>query len=218
MELINIESSRVIYLTQVHRPGGQLYLPEAFEKVKQRYAFTIVPQIDEPAKDGWGFLIGKYDNAQIQEMRIYSDGIIVTSSSNMDILDRFLIDLLKWSETELGLITTGLAKPEKHYESCLIVRADTDLSKVYNPNEKLSKIFSEYLDVNVVGRPPYQLTGLVAECDPETNKNQRRPHRFSIERRVGMPFKSNVYYSWAPLTTNAHLALLQQMESLAVSS
>lgn len=202
----------------MHRPGGQLYLPEAFEKVKHRYSFNIVPKPDDTGKEGFAFQIGKFDNAQIQEMRIYSDGVIVTSSSNMEILDRFLADMLKWSEIELGLTTTSLAKPEKHYESCIIVRASTNLAKVYVSNEKLSNIFSQYLSSKVVGGSRYGLGGVIAEVDPEINKNIRRPHRFSIERRLGIPFKENVYYSWAPLTTNDHLALLQQLETLAASS
>lgn len=217
MELVSIESSRIIYLTQVHRPGGQLYLPEAFEKVKHRYSFTIIPKPDDTGKEGFSFQIGKFDNAQIQEMRIYGDGIIVTSSSNMEILDRFLADVLKWSEIELGLTTTSLAKPEKHYESCVVVRANANLANVHIPNEKLSNILSAHLSSKVVGGAPYELSGMIAEIDPEMKKNIRRPHRFSIERRSGISFKENVYYSWAPLTTNDHLVLLTQIETLAAS-
>ena len=218
MELINIESSRIIFLTQVHRPGGQLYLPEAFEKVKHRYSFTVVPKPDDAGKDGFAFQIGKFDNAQIQEMRIYSDGVIVTSSSNMEILDRFLADMLKWSEIELGLTTTSLAKPEKHYESNIIVRAKTDISKAHKPNEKLLSIFADYLSAKVVGQPHYELTGMFVDADPEASKNIRRPHRFTVERRLGIPFRQNVFFSWAPLTTNDHLILLEQLETLADSS
>jgi hypothetical protein len=217
MELINIESSRIIYLTQVHRPGGQLYLPEAFEKVRHRYSFTAIPKPDDSGKDGFAFQIGKFDNAQIQEMRIYSDGVIVTSSSNMEILDRFLADMLKWSEIELGLTTTSLAKPEKHYESCIIVRASSNLAKMHVLNEKLSNILSEYLSAKVVGQPHFELTGVFADADPEAKKTIRAPHRFTVERRLGIPFKENVYYSWAPLATNDHLALLTQLEALAAS-
>ena len=136
---------------------------------------------------------------QIQEMRIYGDGIIVTSSSNMEILDRFVTDVLKWSEIELGLTTTSFAKPEKHYESNIIVKASTDLAKVHKPNEKLLSILAQHLSAKVVERPPFELTGMFADADPEAIKTlRRRPHRFTVERRLGYPFSQNVFFWWCP--------------------
>jgi hypothetical protein len=46
-------------------------------------------------------------------------------------------------------------------------------------------------------------------------KTRRRPNRFTLERRIGLPFSANVFFSQAPLKSGDHLALLEALEALA---
>jgi hypothetical protein len=55
MELVAIDLSRVIYLTQIVRPAGQLYIPDAAAKLVQRYSFAKFPSMDELTKDAFTF-------------------------------------------------------------------------------------------------------------------------------------------------------------------
>ena len=87
MELLSIEETRIIYLINLHRPAGQLYWPEAALKLIQRYSFVGFPSIADFAKDAEfrAFTVGKYQDIEIPNLRIYNDGIIVESRSNSNI-------------------------------------------------------------------------------------------------------------------------------------
>ena len=50
MELIGFDTSSVVYLTQVYRPAGQPYMPEAAAKLVQRYSFAKFPTLDDLQK------------------------------------------------------------------------------------------------------------------------------------------------------------------------
>jgi len=98
MNLIGIESSRIIFLTQVHRPSGELYLPDAVAKIVKRYSFLKSPSPEQALP--YTFAVGKFQNSQIAEFSLYNDGLIVSSASDTDLLDAFLDDLLSWATKE----------------------------------------------------------------------------------------------------------------------
>jgi hypothetical protein len=53
------------------------------------------------------------------------------------------------------------------------------------------------------------------ETDSEGLKTRRRPNRFTLERRVGIPFGGNLFYNQAPMKSADHLSLLGALEGLA---
>ena len=65
---------------QVHRPAGQLYLPDALAKLVERYSFVKAPGPEQALL--FTFTVGKFKNAQIAELSIYNDGFIVSSASD----------------------------------------------------------------------------------------------------------------------------------------
>src|SRR5215216_629140 len=127
MDLVGIEDTRIIYLTQMRRPAGSAYLPDAAVKIADRYSFAKPPSLDDLFKDVRAFRMGKFQDVQINELGVYNDGLIVSGRCDSDLLDAFISDLLSWAETELGLVQTITAKPERHYESNVVVQASADL-------------------------------------------------------------------------------------------
>jgi hypothetical protein len=83
MKLLGIDSSRIIYLMQTLRPLGQVYIPDAIAKVKERYSFVKSPNPEQVLP--LSFAIGKFREAQIVEFSIYNDGLIVSSASDTDL-------------------------------------------------------------------------------------------------------------------------------------
>jgi hypothetical protein len=61
----------------------------------------------------------------------------------------------------------------------------------------------------------YQPSAIHFETDSEGLKTRRRPNRFTLERRVGIPFGGNLFYSQAPMKSADHLSLLGALEGLA---
>jgi hypothetical protein len=212
MDLTSIELSRIIFLTQVNRPSGQLYLPDAVAKVVDRYSFVKSPNPEQPVP--YTFAMGKFQNSQIAELSVYNDGIIVSSASDTDLLDDFLDDLLAWAMKEFSLVSIPGAAPEKYYESSIIVKSTTDLSASLRPqNDVFPLLAGAAKSANIEAE--IRFSGALFDFDIADIKRKRKPFRLIIDRRVGMPFSANVFYSQAPFRTKDHFNVLKSLEEMA---
>ena len=210
MDLIGIENSRIVFLTQVYRPSGQLYLPDAIAMVAERYSFLKVPTAEQPLPYTFG--IGKFQNSQITDLSFYNDGLIVSSASDTDLLDSFLEDLLSWAAKEFGIVDRQT--PEKYYESTLIVKSRADLAVSLRPQNDLTKDLSAASQSAGIKLIP-KFSGFLFDFDQADVKAKRKPSRFTVDRRLGIPFSQNVFYSTAPFRTKDHLRLLGSLEGTA---
>jgi hypothetical protein len=164
MELVGIDDTKVIYLHQVFRPAGQPYWPETVAKATARYSFAKYPKLEDLGADHQTFGVGKFKDAQIEELRIYNDGIIVASRSNSKILDEFIADLFSWIEKELGMVPAVTSKPETYYESSIIVSSKADLTKVMGLNVEVINGLNKLLAAKYISLP-FRPSGLVLNCD-----------------------------------------------------
>jgi hypothetical protein len=213
MDLVGIDSSKVVFFTQVHRPAGQLYAPDAFAKLIERYSFVKYPSPDQVLPYTFG--IGKFQNTQITELSIYNDGITASSASDTDLLDTFIDDLLAWAARELQLIEAPANKPEKYYESSIVVKSTTNLASVAELRSGLSNILQPALEAAKIDAA-LQLSGLIFDFDlPRVQSLKRKPFRLTIDRRLGVPFSENVFYSQAPFRTKDHVEVLASLEKIA---
>ena len=216
MEFLEIENTRVIHLTRVRRPAGQLYLPGAAAKLIERYSFVKSPSMTDltERRDYVAFGIGKFLDSQIQELRIYGDGVIVEARSNSKILDAFVDDLLAWNTEEFGLETIPGTKAERYHESTIVVRSGKDLSKVTGPLREISSELNKLLQKQNYSPRPYQVSGFILDCDPHAEGGRRKELSFILDRRMGAAFAENRFFSQAPLPTDDHFALLERIETL----
>jgi hypothetical protein len=217
MNFIGIESSRIVLLTQVHRPSGPLYLPDANAKMAERYSFVKSPAPEQASDAVLTFSVGKFQDVQINELSIYSDGLIVSSPSSTDILDAFIDDLLSWAESELGLVQAPTAQPKKYYESSIVVHSMSDLPAALRPRNDLTAVLELALESAGI-ECPYKFTGFLFDADPASFPGTRKPFRFIVDRRVGVPFSQHLFFSQAPLRTKDHLNLLESLEGLALKA
>ena len=214
MKLLGIESSRIIYLMQALRPLGQVYIPDAIAKVKERYFFVKVPNPD--AALPLSFSIGKFRDAQIAEFSIYNDGFIVSSSSNTDLLDAFVEDLLGWAAKELSIEPLTGTTPENFYESSIIVKADSDLTGSTITGLDVGHVVAPAMRAANINAP-LRLSGVVFDFDSKDFQGKRKPFRLIIDHRINVPFSENIFYSQAPFRTDDHLNILAQFERVALS-
>jgi hypothetical protein len=213
MQLIGHELSRIVYLTNVTRRGGGAFLPDVAQRVLQKYSFVKFPGVDELQKESQSFSMGKFQDFQIDDLKVYSDGIIVAGKCDTDILSAFVTDLFGWIKTDFGLEEVSILKPEMHFESGLVVKAERDLTSVLSPPKRVANLIEKAMAGAT--QAEYQPSVITFEADSEGLKTRRRPTRFSFERRAGVPFGANVFFSTAPLTSANHLALLTGLEGLA---
>jgi len=191
-----------------------VYLPEAAAKLAQRYSFAKYPSLEELLKATQSFSVGSFKGVQIQELSIYSDGVIVSSRSDTDVLDAFLDDLFAWVASELGIVPVVTNRPEKYYESTLVVKSETDLALATKPVKDVVDAFNriwrkKYFETD------YATSGFLLHCDAHQFKGRRNPLHFGVERRLGVSFEENIFFSMAPLGTKDHLDFLARLENLA---
>ena len=212
MKLLGIESSRIVCLMQFHRPGGQLYLPDAMAGLVKRYSFVKAPGPEQALP--FTFTVGKFKNAQIAEFSIYNDGFIVSSASDTDLLDAFLEDFLSCAIKEFGVVQMTAAKPEKFYESSIIVKSTSDLPGSLRPENDITGVLADAMKSAKISAP-LNFTGFIFDFDPASFAGKRKPFRLIVDRRVGVPFSENIFYSQAPFRTKDHLRVLSSLEAIA---
>ncbi|WOH72814.1 hypothetical protein RX330_31805 [Bradyrhizobium sp. NDS-1] len=213
MELIGYDVSRIVYLTNFVRREGSGYLPEIAQRVIQTYSFLKSPSADDLQKDAQTFAMGKFQGIQINELSVYGDGIIVSGRCSTQTLQDFIADLFAMMTKDFGYIETRVLEPEMHYESSLIVRSGKALDSVIAPPQRVTTTIEQTLRAQT--RAEYRPIGFNFETDVSGLGTRRRPVRFSLERRLGVPFSKNVFYSQAPITSADHLALLEKLEQIA---
>jgi hypothetical protein len=213
MELVSIENMKVTYLIQLHRPAGMLYQPEALAKIVQRYQFMKYPTIEDLSKNERLFRIGKFKDIQISDFAIYSDGVIVTSVSDSDLLD----DILGWSREEFGMVPAVGSVPEKSYDSGLVVKSNVDLTKAIAPAAEALAVINKAYNSGRYVSSEMAYTGVIASVDDTTFPGAKKQVKFILDRKVGIPLDQNIFYSQAPLRTKDHLDVLRSFERLASS-
>lgn len=212
MELIGYEVCRIVYLTNVARPAGGVYLPELAGRVIQQYSFLKFPNADDLQKETQTFAIGKFRDVQINELSIYGDGIIVSARADTSLMEAFISELFTIAG-EFGLAQLDILEPEMHFESSVIVQSSKDLSSILSPkNDAASLVQSSLKRATGAAYHPFAIH---FDADLQEPKTRRRSVRFNLERRIGLPFSKNIYYSQAPMRSADHLSLLSKLEQIA---
>lgn len=217
MELVGIDNSKVIHLTQLYRPAGQLFQAEAAIKIAQRYSFAQMPSIDDLSKNERSFKLGKFNDFQITEMGVYSDGFIVASATDTDLIDEFIDDILAWSKNEFGLIEPPGTKNERSYESYLVVKSQTDLAKAFAPRNDLAALANKIFRPERYSGTGLQPTGFMLEVDHTQYPARRKPLNLIVDRRLGQSFDENLFFAQGPLRTKDYLKFLRDLEALALA-
>jgi hypothetical protein len=65
---------------------------------------------------------------------------------------------------------------------------------------------------------PLRLSGLIFDFDTKEFLGKRKPFRLIIDRRIGVAFSENIFYSQAPFRTKDHLNVLTSLEQVALKT
>jgi hypothetical protein len=214
MELVTIDTSKVIHLHVVHRPEGQVYAPDLIREVIGRYSFLKYPTPEEILRREIKLEIGKFKNAQIQELAVFGDGIIVSSASDTDILIEFIDDLWSLAQLAFGMIPMITNKPETYFESTILVKSRVDLTSAAAPKSDIRALLDQSFHQASAIAGKFVPSGFIYDTEVQTFPGRRKPMQFTVERRIGVPFDENVFFCRAPLPTKVHLKVLGSIESV----
>jgi hypothetical protein len=218
MKLVSPDNGNALQLFRLDeaRATSGIYLPDLVDLVRHRYRFLSFPtDYVGGTKDGVKFGTGAFrvgeKTIEIKRFDIYSDGLFAAALTTDDV-DMFLYDFIGVAADYINIVEAKFA-PTRTYGSAVVVDFDVSIDAFIKQHETISSILSSSY-TKMTGRDcTYQGYRLAWMSDPA----DLPPHthtQFSIERRAGVPYSENRYYSVASLSTAEHLSVLQQIEAL----
>lgn len=192
--------------------------------IQQRYQFTIAPMIDAAQLNGpFDFKVGKFANGEItnsiSQMVLQLEGGIVTTSST-DVAELILDDLHGLLDKTFHFRLTS-ATQKRSYASAIIVEFESDIEKQIEFIGRVEKL------INSSGgkSPERKFKRISFGLEDQNIPNPANPVMISplesiekvdfvIERRAGEPFSLNRYFCVAPMRTQDHIKVLEQIAEI----
>jgi len=218
MQKISVALARSIWLfdTNELNPTGKSLFPDMMLWLGEKYKFQTFPKsigdVDKEKK-GLLFKTGEFqgnEGAVTVNFSFYTDGMVAETWSSTEDGDAFLGDVLRSATLKYGLVYPPDLIRAKQYISELVVSLDNSLADL-NPKitrfcETLNGIFSRH------HLQPFEMTGMLFAPDV-TGTNYKPPGLF-LERKTGVPFAANRFWSKSPFTTKDHLLALEQLDKM----
>lgn len=213
MKLMAIEQTLILKLGVITKPDAQIYLPDLVAAVHSEFHFAQVPEAASEKLESLEFDQGKYKDFAIGRLGLYNDGVVVRSQTNSSRLDEFLAYLEKWGKKHFGLEFIPTQSSGTLYQSEILVVPEAEIFKSL---KKLTKI-EKRLDALALERSGLRLnfkfSGVSAQPTPIQIQGFK-PAQFRFEHKTGSDPALNLFYSIAPLPTDDHFNVLQELDEL----
>jgi hypothetical protein len=212
MDVVEIIQSQSVRFAQIQAP--EAFFPAIAKEIQNRYEFVDAPRTAEDhtlGSNGVRFAMGHMGSTMIHSFRVYRDGIIAEGVTSTDNLDAFIEDVIAHIGAKFRLeITPGIVPTA--YTTKLEVAPKGTLADCFDKlGGVISALNSATQSLGFKGTE-YQVSGF----ELATEKVEGRPSapRFLFERRAGLPLAANIFFSEAPLSSKAHIKLLQKLDSI----
>jgi hypothetical protein len=226
MRIISFESARVTRLFPLEEftPAAGANSPSIISLIAQRYGFAIVPTIttrEDLNKNGLVFGMGhfQYDGQPliVTDFAIYTDGLAAVAQRS-EWAEAFLDDVTSWVRTEFGF--REISSPtRKLYSNSVVVDFENSPSRLVRQFKQIADFISDRTVTLTSDRKQMNFARLDFEIDKMTlGGGQVATSKFTLERRAGVGFEQERYFSSAPMTTADHIETLEQIERVAARS
>ena len=118
---------------------------------------------------------------------------------------------MSWAREELEF-RPFVHEPMKIYRSNITVKFDQPLSQIIKGFDKFSNALSTALEMHTEFSMPIDLIRIGIGVD-ESKFGKLGSIPFSMERRIGVSFDEEWYFSEAPFPSKTHIKLLEELES-----
>lgn len=215
MEITAVMLARIVAFIEVQElnPKGKAYYPDIVAALVKKFNFQIYPTKPEDFDESKGvrFAEGKFADGTIDQVQIFTHGMMVDTRLSTEASEKLLYSTLDWMKSELGLHFEERMIKRKGYGSQLTFESEMHLSKLNPVVGNIAEVISTKLS-NAMGQEvKYEPTALLFNLDQSVSKLV--PGAFSIERRAEVPFSDRKYFSNAPLGTHDHIEILKAFET-----
>ena len=192
------------------RGGNPLALREAIQSV---FSFSFAPaeiKINQGLEFQTGRLVTADGTIPVAKLVAFNDGLNLHIASTTADADKVLAAVLD------TLVAAGMREPitppHKSYISYIIADLDHSIDRFF-PKE-LSQVISDAL-----GQRGLHTQAIHFAADPElTTPKSGLSRVFRIERREGVHYSKNRYFSAADMTTEQHTAVIAALEQAAAKA
>lgn len=214
MHLVLIEKSSILRLALMSREDGRpIHTPSLIAAVVELAGFKEFPETIAATENGLEFGHGVINDVVVDKLGVYADGCVLSSRETTERLDHVLAYLADWVSDQFGASLVRSHEIDTLYESNIIVKSDKDLCAVGEAYAKMAKRVGEALKATS-GIDAYFTPASVLLSPDMVKVGGLKPAAFSVARKGGADFSSNLYYCVAPLPTTQHLLLLDEISAL----
>lgn len=192
---------------------GTVYYPEVTAGLVERYGFTKYPTKPEDFDENKGieFTGGRSGKRVIEKLVILSSGIYLDTGIDTATSENLWFELMEWAVQTLGVSFTPEIVTRRVYVSSLVFRTDVPMLALHPMCAEIGRITSGQVEKNFGRTLDYEPAAISITFDQTLAKIGTAA--FTVQRREGVPFDENKYFSSAPLKTDTHHELLQLWES-----
>ena len=220
MKFSAIELSRVLAFVELNdlTPYGSISLAKIVPRLVEKLEFSSFPKTIEQFDESKGIVFedGLWNGIPIQKMTIYNNGIMMDTRKGTDVSLCVVKEIFDWAVTEFGLVV-----PEYGLQKTRFLNRFTFFSEVLatvggSPVRRLAESLSQHV-AEITGRTrSYEIIRIDIDFDRMEQKVPIAP--LTIQRRITSPFEQNKFYTEAPLPTDTHIALIEQLEADILAS
>lgn len=135
-----------------------------------------------------------------------------TTRSSTDDSDLFLDDFLKWAQTKLSFEVSPAAPAV--YQSQLEVVLERPFGQGFEEFRALGNAITELIrGYGFADCPVFEMSGFTMHFD-DSDTHDPISRAFVLERRSGVPYSEERYFSQAPLRTSDHERILSEFERI----
>jgi len=214
MQLASVLLARYYALVQIEdlNLAGTVFYPELVSGLVERYEFQKYPTQpgDFDETKGIEFASGRWGETAIDKVVILNSGIYLDTSTNTDTSERLLLEALDWAVKNFRITFRRemikrcvYLSQVTFYSGVPILALNPVLTKISNTiTKEVTKSFGQQLE--------YENAAISMSYDQLATRLGTAA--FTVQRREGVPFAENKYFSTAPVKTEIHLQLLEQLE------
>jgi hypothetical protein len=163
-------------------------------------------------KEGIEFETGTYGGFQIAKLGITPTVIYLDTKAHTDVSKAILMDLLEWAKARFGITFTPNLIRRTVYINDIIFQTDFPLLECQSKAlMSVAAKTSETVESTLREKLIYRASGINIEHDSEIRDS--RLASFIITKRGATLHDEHIFYSEAPLPTEVHAELLEEIEA-----
>jgi hypothetical protein len=216
MRVLSIHLARAVAFMELGELNlkGKVFFPDIVQSIGERYRFISNNSKDKDSlnENGLIFESGYWDGTIIKKLSFAPTLTVLDTNSSTDESQRILAEILGWATKELGANFSPDLIRRWAFVSDIIIQ--TDFPLLFGQNsvlESISQKVAQAVHDNLRENLDFQPSALSIGHDPQKRSTVIAP--FSINHRANTLFEDNIFFAEAPVPTDVHLGLLEELEA-----